>query len=62
MSEKTITLTESELEKLVQRMVNNYLREGIDVWRDNDGKRLVTLNDKHNNYVDTNDTHHPYCI
>ena len=62
MSEKTITLTESELEKLVQRMVNKYLTEGIDVWRDNDGKRLVSLNDKHNNYVDTNDTHHPYLF
>lgn len=59
---KNITITESELRKIIREEIKKVLiNEGIDI-RKNDKKRFVSVNNSHQNFVDTNDSHNPYLF
>ena len=59
---KNITITEAELREIIREEIKKALiNEGIDIRRD-DKKRFVSVNNSHQNFVDTNDSHNPYLF
>lgn len=51
-------LTEEQIRKLVREEIEKYLGEGIDIPK----SRTISVNNTHQNYVDTNDYQHPYLF
>lgn len=53
-----LKIDESQLNSLIRKEINKILKEGIDF----PSKRTVSVNNGHQNYVDTNDYHQPYLF
>lgn len=51
-------LTEEKIKEIVRTEIQNYLDEGIDIPR----RRTVSVNNEHQNFVDTNDYNNPYLF
>ena len=57
---KHIVLNESNLRKIIREQLQIILSEGIDIPKNN--QRTVSVTNKHQNYVDTNNYNQPYMF
>lgn len=59
---QTINLTENQLRAIIKEEISKYLNEGIDIITNDQDKRIVTVNNSHQNFVDTNNYKEPYIF